>query len=344
MCAPTHGSRALRPTGSGPCSSSQVIVGSAPTLALPASSLRASRMLAEGGKPVPSIRHRIVALAIPKVLKSSEVGDPDQARLAKLAAHANADTAPPKKLVTGCEVSLIDGHGFPIYDLKIRGTSPQRSVIYLHGGGYVSHADRVHWKYVVRLARRLEARIIFPVYPLAPEFTWRDSNPELLSLFEHIAIESPRGVTLAGDSAGGGYALSIAQQLALRAGPQPTHVVLISPWLDLTNSAPGIAEAWARDPWLKLSWLRLYADWWAGGDELSRAELSPLYGDLSGLPPTCLFCGTRDTLHPSCRQLAERALEQGWDLTYVEEPDLLHVYPILPIPEAKRCLLYTSPS
>ena len=287
---------------------------------------------------MPSIRHQILSRAIPKVRKSSEVEDVDRARQWKLAEHAKAETAPPTKLVNGCEVSLIHGHGFPIYDLMVSGTSPQRSVIYLHGGGHVSHADRVHWKYVVTLARRLDARIIFPVYPLAPEFTWRDSNPELLSLFEHIAIESPRGVTLAGDSAGGGYALAIAQQLALRAGPQPTHVVLISPWLDLTNSAPGMAEALMRDPWLKMSWLRLCADWWAGGDELNRAELSPLYGELSSLPPTLMFCGTRDTLYPACRQLAERARSQGWDLTYVEERDLLHVYPILPIPEAKTAL------
>ena len=289
---------------------------------------------------MPSIRHQILARVITKVRKSSEVEDPDRAQRGKLAEQGKADTTPPTRVVNGCEVSMGDGYGFPIYDLKVSGTSPQRSVIYLHGGGYISHADRAHWKYVVTLARRLDARIIFPVYPVAPEFTWRDSHPQLLSLFEQVAIESPRGVTLAGDSAGGGYALAIAQQLALRAGPQPTHVVLISPWVDLTNSAPDIAEASARDPWLKMSWLRLCARWWSGGDELTRAELSPLYGELSGLPPTLMFCGTLDTLYPACRQLAERARAQGWDLTYVEEPDLLHVYPILPIPEAKKALTY----
>lgn len=288
---------------------------------------------------MPSVHHQLLARVIPKVRRSSEVADPDEARRSKLDEQAKADTTPPKRVVNGCEVAMIDGHGFPVYDLQISGTNPQRSVIYLHGGGYVSHADRVHWKYVVRLARRLDARIIFPVYPLAPEFTWRDSNPQLLSLFEQVAIDAPHGVTLAGDSAGGGYALALAQQLALGAGPQPTHVVLISPWLDLTNSAPAIAVASARDPWLKMSWLQLCAQWWSGGDELNRAELSPLYGELAGLPPTLMFCGTRDTLYPACRQLAEQARAVGWDLTYVEEPDLLHVYPILPIPEAKQALI-----
>ena len=291
---------------------------------------------------MPSVQHQFLARVIPKVRRSSEVENPEEVRRTKLAEQAKADTTPPPRVVAGCDVTTLDGAGFTVYDLKVTGTTPQRTVLYLHGGGYVSHADRVHWKYVVALAERVDARIVFPVYPLAPQFTWRDSHPQLLSLFERLAIESPRGVTLIGDSAGGGYALSLAQQLAARPGPQPTHVVLISPWVDLTNAAPGTAAAATRDPWLRLSRLRLSAEWWSGGDDLTRPELSPLYGDLTGLPPTLMFCGTLDTLFPQCRELAERAHEQGWDLTYVEEPDLLHVYPILPLPEAKAALGRTS--
>ena len=71
--------------------------------------------------------------------------------------------------------------------------------------------------------------------------------------------------------------------------------------------------------------------------DLGRPEVSPALGDLAGLPPALMFCGTRDTLMPGCRLLARRAAEAGWDLTYVEEPGLLHVFPILPfIPEARQ--------
>jgi acetyl esterase/lipase len=87
--------------------------------------------------------------------------------------------------------------------------------------------------------------------------------------------------------------------------------------------------------------MRLYAEWWAAGEDQTRPELSPLYGDLTGLPPTLMFCGTLDTLYPQCRQLADRGRAQGWDLTYVEQPDLLHVYPILPVPEAKQAMATT---
>jgi epsilon-lactone hydrolase len=70
---------------------------------------------------------------------------------------------------------------------------------------------------------------------------------------------------------------------------------------------------------------------------LSRPEVSPALGDLTGLPPTLMFCGTRDTLMPGCRLLARLAEDAGWELTYVEAADLIHVFPMLPfIPEARR--------
>jgi len=284
----------------------------------------------------PSLRHSVVARVVPLVLRSSEVHDPEELRREKLAEQEGADTTPPSWVTRRLDVTEVDGHGFPVYDLRVRDARPTRTVMYLHGGGYVSHADKVHWRWVMRLAERLDARVVLPVYPLAPTHTWRDSHPQLLRLFEQLAVESPAGVTLMGDSAGGGYALAIAQRLRDRPGPQPTHLVLVSPWVDVTSASAGTDEASARDPWLKMSRLRISGSWWAGDDQPQRPEVSPLYGDLAGLPPALMFCGTLDTLNPQCRELAGRARDTDWDLTYVEEDGLIHVYPILPVPEARR--------
>ncbi len=285
-----------------------------------------------------SVQHRILAALIPLVRRSSEVVDPEQLRAEKLADHAAAAPSPPSWLLRGIDVTAVDGYGFPVYDLRVAGETPSRTLLYVHGGGYVSHTDTMHWRYAARLARRFGLRVVVPVYPLAPEHTWRDSREEMLRLFEQVAIESSGGVVLAGDSAGGGFALALAQQIAARPGPQPTQLVLISPWVDLTDATPGTKEAAARDPWLKLSKLRLFGQWWAGDDDVDRPEVSPLNGDLSKLPRALMWCGTRDLLQPQCRLLSERASAQGWDLTYVEEPGLIHVYPILPVPEARRAL------
>ena len=202
--------------------------------------------------------------------------------------------------------------------------------------------DQFQVRYAVRLADATGARVVLPDYPLAPEHTWRDSYEALVALTARWC-EQPGGVVLAGDSAGGGYALAIALGVRDHGGPQPTHLVLHAPWVDLTTSTPETDALDAVDPWLFIGKVRAYALWWAGStDDLGRPEVSPALADLGGLPPAILFHGTRDLLAPGCRLLARRAAEAGWDLTHVEEEGLLHVYPILPIiPEARRAFRQT---
>jgi acetyl esterase/lipase len=275
---------------------------------------------------------------IPVVRRASEVGDPEQVRRDVLAGQAAADDTPPARAVRGLDVSQMDALDFPVFDLKVAGTVPTRTILYLHGGGFVSGIDRFHWRFVAALARATGARVVVPAYPLTPTHTWRDSHPPLLGLFERLAIESPRGVAVAGDSAGGGLALALAQQVATSPGPQPTALVLVSPWVDLAGTTPGTEQAAAWDPWLKLTKLQLYGQWWAGKDDPARPEVSPLHGQFTGLPRTLVLCGTRDLLVPQVREAVRRAGAAGVAVTYREERDLIHVYPILPVPEARPAL------
>ena len=287
---------------------------------------------------MPSLRHRALARVIGQVRRSREVDDPEQVRRDLLAGRPAVAPAPPRHLLRGCTVGRVEGYGFPVHSLTVAGATPDRTVLYLHGGGYVGGIDRFQWRYAAALARRLGVRVVLPDYPRAPEHTWRDAHPPLLALFEQVAIESPRGVVLLGDSAGGGLALALAEQVVRRPGPQPTQLVLVSPWVDLTSSTPGTREASARDPWLKFTKMDLYASWWAGQDDPSLPQVSPLFGDLKGLPPTLVFCGTRDTLWPQTVAFVREAARAGVPVTYHEERDLLHVYPILPVPEARTAM------
>ncbi len=289
-------------------------------------------------EPVPSPLHQLLTWAIPVILRSREVDDPGKVRREILAGQSPTTPTPSGRLVRGCTVTRNDDPGFPVFDLVVDGTTPTRTILYLHGGGFVGDIDRFHWKYVVALARSVGARVVLPAYPLTPTYTWRDSHGPLLDLFEKLAVESAGGVVLAGDSAGGGLALALAQQIARQPGPQPTQLVLVSPWVDLSGSTPGTEQAAHHDPWLKLTKLRLYGGWWAGEDDVDRPEVSPVHGDFSGLPPTLVLCGTRDLLLPQVRLAVRRAEAADVDVTYQEEPGLLHVYPILPIPEARHAL------
>jgi acetyl esterase/lipase len=209
-------------------------------------------------------------------------------------------------------------------------------LFYCHGGGFVSGIDRVHVPYALRLAEVLHARVVMPDYPLAPEHTWADSHRVLADDLRRRLDDGQR-VVIAGDSAGGGLALALAETLRDQGGAQPTELLLLSPWVDLTTSTPDTEALDAVDPWLHLSKLRVYARWWAGSQaDLFRPEVSPALGDLDGLPRTLMLCGSRDLLVPGCRLLVDRAAESDWDLTYLEAPGLIHVFPLLPlIPEAR---------
>jgi monoterpene epsilon-lactone hydrolase len=289
---------------------------------------------------MPSLRHQLLAAAVPRLRRSRELDNEpaERARIEKW--HEGLDRSLPTRQVQrfARRFSVVTEQlpgGFPSYSIAMRGTAPSRTILYLHGGGFMAPMDPQHVSYVTRLARALDARIVLPDYPLAPEHTWRDSHDELVELAERLATGGQ--LVIGGDSAGGGLALAIAESLRDRGGPQPRRLLLISPWVDLTTSTPETAALDAIDPWLFIGKVRAYAQWWAGTPaDLGRPEVSPALGNLSGLPPALMFSGTRDLLMPGCRLLSRRAAEAGWDLTYVEEPDLIHVYPILPfIPEAK---------
>lgn len=295
---------------------------------------------------MPSLRHGLVAFALPRLRRSRELDDAQRELARVLSAHALLDGTLPTRAVPGFDrrFSVVEdvGAGFPTWVITPRHVAPTRTILYLHGGGYMAPIDPFHVRYVARLARALGVRVVLPDYPLAPEHTWRDSFDQVVGLAVHWAGEGD--LVLMGDSAGGGYALAVAQALRDRAagggGPQASRMVLHAPWVDLTTSAPGTDEVSADDPWLFVGKLRLYAEWWAGSrEDLGRAEVSPGLASLAGLPPTLMLYGTRDTLMPGCRALARRAEEAGWDLTAVEEDGLLHVYPLLPlIPEARRAM------
>ncbi len=268
--------------------------------------------------------------------------DSEPAERARVTAwHRTLDRTLPTRAVPGFakrwEVEVAD-LGFPAHVLTPRDRPVGRTLYYVHGGGYMAPIDAFHVRYATRLADAIGARVVVPDYPLAPEHTWRDSHDALVDDLARWAGE-PGGAVLAGDSAGGGLALALAVSARDRGLTPATHLVLHAPWVDLTTSTRAETEAAdAIDPWLFIGKLDAYARWWAGSEEdLARPEVSPGLADLAGLPRALVLYGTRDLLHPGCRLLVRRAAEAGWDLTAVEEPDLIHVYGLLPgVPESRR--------
>jgi acetyl esterase/lipase len=292
-----------------------------------------------------SLQHHVLARLIP-LRRAAPVEDVDRLRRDLVEENRRRHDHPPARALKGRDVSIANDAGFPVFTLEREGTEPRRTLFYLHGGGFVHPSDPRHWLFATRLADAIGARLVFPAYPLAPEATVGTSYDAMLALFAQAAAASPDGVVLAGDSAGGGYALALAEGLRDRAragdAVAPSHLVLLAPWVDLTE-APGTRAAAARDPWLSYEHLAHYAAFWAGSADpaaLRDPRVSPGLGDLSDLPPALMFCGTRDLLQPGCDQLFTAGDEAGWSLEYAVTPEMLHVYPLLPIPEARAAFAH----
>ena len=240
--------------------------------------------------------------------------------------HKAGPVAPPAWLAKRVRVTTDDSVGFAVHSLAPLVASPGApTILYLHGGGYIHDFAHQHWTYMTSIVEGSGATVIAPQYPLAPEHTWRDSFEQAVELARTVDV-------VMGDSAGGGYALAVSQSLAAEGIARDT--VLVAPIIDLTLSSGKTAEYDARDPWLASDGVRHAAAAWAGGDDVERPELSPMFGSFEGLGRVLLFTGTRDLLHPQARQLVRRLPSTQ----IVTEPGCVHNYPILPIPEAAEAL------
>ena len=238
--------------------------------------------------------------------------------------NATGPSAPPPWLAKRVSISTDDAAGFPVHTLRPLVASPgAKTILYLHGGGFIHDFAKQHWSYMTSLVEGTGATVIAPQYPLAPQHTWRDSYTPLLELGRDVDV-------VMGDSAGGNMALLIAQGLTEVAIQR--DAILISPLIDLTLSSAKTAEYDAVDPWLASDGILHAGAAWAGDDD--PQEVSAMFGSFEGLGRVLVFTGTRDTLHPQARQLARRMPSA----TIVSERDLVHVYPLLPIPEAARAL------
>lgn len=175
-------------------------------------------------------------------------------------------------------------------------------------------------------------------YGLAPQHDYREAYSFVTAVYRELISELiPANVAVVGDSAGGGLALGLARSLAQEEGlaALPGRLVLISPWLDLNLRDPGIPAAEARDPWLAGERLRVNGRSWAGGDDPALPKLSPINGPMAPLPPTDIYIGTRDLLHPDVLCMAKAAAAAGSAVNLTVCEGAVHVYLLLPAPEGR---------
>jgi len=250
----------------------------------------------------------------------------------------NSNEEPPKRFYKKYITEIRVIHGCKCVTLS-KTKNTKKHMLYFHGGAFTMQAQRSHWRIVDALLQRTGCPVTFINYPLSPEHTCRDTISMAIEAYSSCCGTGETEIILAGDSAGGGLALSLAQQIN-RKGimPKPAKLVLFSPWLDLSMRGLVSEELEQRDLVLDKEILKNVGRRYSGDLKPTDPACSPLYGDFAGIGDIALFTGTSEILNVQAKQLRDLLKSGGRDVSYFEYEAMQHAWIAFRIPEAEDAL------
>lgn len=216
------------------------------------------------------------------------------------------------------------------------------SIVHFHGGGYVCGKSEDFSGFASWLGAAFRSDVFLPDYRLAPETPYPAALEDAVAV-ANVAIGGGQRILISGDSAGGGLALAAACALRDRGMPEASALYLISPWTDLTLSGKSNTRSDGLDI-IDPSLLPRMADWYANSLGKDSTGISPLFGDLSCLPPIVIQVGGGEVLLDDSVRLSQRIAEAGGSVVLQVWRDLFHIWPIFSpkFPEAEQALRCAS--
>ena len=230
---------------------------------------------------------------------------------------------PPDILQKPMEIGGVDG-----VEVTIPGNESERVILYFHGGVYVIGSAATSVPLVGDLVRRTGVNAITLDYRLAPEHPYPAAVEDARAAYEGLLAQGmdPGQIVLAGDSAGGGLAVAILLAAREAGLPMPSCAFLMSPYADLTLSGETLTERQSLDPIMTLKGLRVRAPEYLAGADAADPLISPIFGDLSGLPPLLIQAGSHEILLSDALRLAARAATTDVAVTLDVTPGVPHVF------------------
>lgn len=214
--------------------------------------------------------------------------------------------------------------------LRPTSARPGAAVLYLHGGGYIVGSARASVPLAGQIAARAGVAVFSADYRLAPEHVFPAATDDALAAYRGLADLGFSAIAVAGDSAGGGLALSTVVRVAAEARDHrllaPRGAVLLSPWTDLSTGSPSMQDRADADPLLSHASLSNAAAQYLGGHDPQEARVSPLFGDLSGLPPVLMHVGEDEVLLDDARRTGEALAAAGSAATVHVWAGMTHVF------------------
>ena len=227
-------------------------------------------------------------------------------------------------------------------------TDPKTIVLFFHGGGYFYDVIKEHFPVWARIANLSGSLVILPSYPLAGQASATEITDFSVAAYLDIKQRYPKAkIIIGGDSAGGGLALQVCQRLngsGLNTSGEnlPEHLLLWSPWADISHDRAGLVEQDKRSVIIGLEGVKKAADLYRGELDAKDPRVSPFYGELSALPPMSVVTGSRDLLHLDILRFCAAAKGAGAKLDLDIWRGQNHYFMYLPQAEAKKIARQTA--
>ena len=242
---------------------------------------------------------------------------------------------------TPSNVSIVPQliNNIPCERVTTEGTDQNRVVMYLHGGGYVFGSPASHRGLAWRLAENTGARVLMVDYRLAPEDPFPSALEDATQCYRWLLEEGfeSKSIAIGGDSAGGGLALACLVNMKNLGLSLPACGILLSPWLDLSASGESVEKNADKDAMLTPKALNIMAGHYLGGLDRTAPLASPLFADLSGLPPLLIHVGSGEILLSDPEACVKKIEDSKGEVSLKIWPNMPHVFQVLAsrIPEGK---------
>ncbi|MBN2007774.1 alpha/beta hydrolase [candidate division KSB1 bacterium] len=204
-----------------------------------------------------------------------------------------------------------------------------KAMLYFHGGGLVVGSISAHRSIVAKFVNGTGISALVFDYALAPEHPFPEGLNDSVAAYQYLLNEAfkPAHIVFVGDSGGGNLVLATLLALKEKNIPLPAGAVTLSAWTDLTNSGESFHSNSEVD---SLCWKDaqiVFSKYYAGDNDPSHSLISPLFGDLAGLPPLLMYAGNDELMRDDSTRFAERAQKAGVDVTLRIGEGLFHCYP-----------------
>jgi monoterpene epsilon-lactone hydrolase len=225
--------------------------------------------------------------------------------------------------------------GVPTAEVTVDGIEPRHVVLYFHGGVYVLGGASQAAGLAAQIGRRTQAKVISVDYRLAPEHPYPAAVDDALAAYDALLQggTAPADIAFAGESAGGGLAIATLVNARDHGLPLPAVAFVMSPYADLTLAGTTMDTKRKADPLLSREALQARVPDYTGGQDAALSLISPIFADLSGLPPLIIQAGTHEVLLDDALRLARQAAIADVAVTLDVTPGVPHVfqayYPIL---------------